>query len=169
MALMLVREAWATALQAGQAETRDGHSAKRVEQLLVEAERAFARGATDRDPSWTGMYEVVELNAQAGRCWSLLGQHQRAADRAEAAVTEFRERLPRTAQFNRIHAAEAYLAMGELEQALGSARAAIPMTKPLSSARSVEFIRGFAGQLEPYGKSTAVREFRDHLHSELVA
>ncbi|MCW2877086.1 MAG: Helix-turn-helix protein [Sphaerisporangium sp.] len=59
--------------------------------------------------------------------------------------------------------------MGELKQALDSARAAIPMTKALSSARSVERLGDFAGQLEPYGTSMMVQEFRDHLNRELAA
>ncbi|MFF3441695.1 helix-turn-helix domain-containing protein [Streptosporangium sp. NPDC002721] len=169
MALMLVREAWATALQAKSAEPPDRHTAKQVGQLVAEAERAYARGASDRDPEWVGRYEEAELNAQVGRCWSMLGEHRRAVGPAEAAVAEFGERIPRTAQFNQIHVAEAYLGMGELEQALDSARAAIPMTKALTSARTVELARQFAGRLEPYEDSVMVREFRDHLNSELAA
>jgi tetratricopeptide (TPR) repeat protein len=169
MALMTVREAWATALHARPAETGDRHSATQVERLLIEAERAYDEGTTDRDPAWNAHYETAELNAEAGRCWGLLGEHQRAADCAEAAVSEFRERFPRSAQFNRMHAADAYLDMGELEQALDSARAAIPMAKALSSARSREFVTGFADRLEPYSDSVAVREFRDHLRTELAA
>ncbi|MEU9887637.1 hypothetical protein [Sphaerisporangium sp. NPDC051011] len=166
---MTIREAWATALHARPAEAGDKHSARRVECLLVEAERAHSQGAADRDPAWIALHETVELNAEAGRCWSLLGEHHRAAECAEAAVNAFQERLPRSAQFNLVHAADAYLGMGELEQALDSARAAVPMAKALSSARSVEFVQAFADRLEPYGTTVAVREFRDHLRSELAA
>ncbi|MFC7380645.1 helix-turn-helix transcriptional regulator [Sphaerisporangium rhizosphaerae] len=169
MALMTVREAWATALNAKPGETGDKHSAKQVEQLLAEAERAYEQGPSDRDPAWIGLHEWAELNAEAGQSWGLLGDHQRAAACAEAAVTAFHDRLPRSAQFNRVHAADAYLGMKELEQALDSARAAIPMAKALSSARSVEFIQAFADRLEPHGTTVAVREFRDHLRSELAA
>jgi hypothetical protein len=79
------------------------------------------------------------------------------------------DRRPRSAQINRVSAAEAYLGMGELEHALDTARAAIPMTQTLTSARSVERLRRFAGRLEPYGGSVMIREFRDHLNSELAA
>ncbi|MFG1873582.1 helix-turn-helix transcriptional regulator [Sphaerisporangium sp. NPDC049003] len=168
-ALLMIREAWATALRARPAETGDKHSARQIEGLLVEAERVHSTGATDRDPAWIALHEEVELNAEAGRCWSLLGEHQRAAECAEAAVEAFHERAPRSAQFNLVHAADAYLAMGELGQALDSARAAIPMAKTLSSARSVDFITGFADRLEPYDTTVAVREFRDNLRAELAA
>ncbi|GGL13033.1 hypothetical protein Sme01_20240 [Sphaerisporangium melleum] len=169
MSLVLVREAWATSLQTKPAETADRHSAKKIERLLAEAERAHEQGTSDRDPTWTALYEVAELDAQAGRCWSFLGEHQRAADRAEKAVREFKDRVPRTAQFNQIHAAEAYLGMGELEQALTCARAAIPLTKSLTSNRSTDLMHQFAERLEPYADTVMVREFRDHLKAELAA
>lgn len=169
MAAMKIREAWATALSAGHGQIATGHSAKQVQLLLTEADHAYGRGPVDRDPPWIGLQEVAERDAEAGRCWSLLGEHRRAADYAEAAVREFEQRMPRSAQFNRMHAAEAYLGMGELEQALDVARPAIPMARALNSARSLDFLRDFSGKLEPYAKTVAVREFRDHLRQELAA
>lgn len=68
----------------------DGHSAKQVEHLLAEAESTHAQRATDRDPVWTSRYEEAELNAEGGNCWRLLGDHTRAVNYAEAAVTAFR-------------------------------------------------------------------------------
>ncbi len=109
------------------------------------------------------------MNAEAGRRWSLLGEHHRAAEFAEAAVRAFQERLPHSAQFNQVHAAEAYLGLGELDHALDFARAAIPMAKALSSARAIGGLTGFVDCLDPYSTSVAVREFRDHLRSELAA
>ncbi len=169
MALVLTRQARAVALRTKPAETGDRHSAKQVGRLLAEAERAHAQGETERDPGWVASYEAVELNAQAGGCWRLLGDYARAAACAETAVAEFGARLPRSAQINRVSAAGAYLAMGELEQALASARAAIPMAKGLTSARSVGRLKDFADHLQPYGTTVAVREFREHLRIELAA
>ncbi|MEV4379655.1 hypothetical protein [Streptosporangium sp. NPDC049644] len=59
--------------------------------------------------------------------------------------------------------------MGELEQAIDMARAAIPMTKALISARAAELTQKFADELDPYSGSIMVRQFRDQLHSELAA
>ena len=168
MAMLLVDEARATAMQARPAETGDGHSAKQVERLLTEAERAYAQGATDRDPAWVAWENEFELTARMSRCWKLLGDYRKAVGCAESAVREFTEKRPRSAQLNRMSAAEAYLGMGELEQAVDSARAAIPMAKSLTSARSVERIRKFAKRLEPYD-TIQVREFRAYLDSELAS
>ncbi|MEV7008946.1 helix-turn-helix transcriptional regulator [Streptosporangium sp. NPDC051022] len=169
MSLLLVMEAWATALQARPAETGDAHSAKRVERLLAEAERTYAQGATDRDPAWIAWYDAPELTAEMGMCWKLLGDHRRAADCAESAVREFTTKRPRSAQLNRVNAAEAYLGMGEVEQAVDAARAAIPMARSLTSARSVERLRKFSARLEPYGTTIQVREFRAYLDGELAS
>ncbi|GGK63629.1 hypothetical protein Sme01_05870 [Sphaerisporangium melleum] len=169
MALMTVREAWATALHTNPGESGDRHAAKQVERLIGEAERAFEQGPSDRDPAWITTYESAELTAEAGQSWRLLGQHQRAVVCAEAAVQAFQGHMPRSAQFNQVHAADAYLSMGELEQSLDTARAAVPAAKSLSSTRSIEFVQAFAARLEPHSTTIAVREFRDHLRSELAA
>ncbi|MFF5205381.1 helix-turn-helix domain-containing protein [Streptosporangium sp. NPDC000396] len=169
MAMLLIGEARATAMRARPAETGDAHSARQVERLLTEAERAYAQGATDRDPAWVAWNDEPELTARMSRCWKLLGDYRRAADCAELAVREFTAKRPRAAQINQVSVAEAYLGMGEVEQAVDSARAAVPMTRSLTSVRSVERIRKFSARLEPYGTTVQVREFRAYLDAELAS
>ncbi|WSA14036.1 hypothetical protein OHB15_30615 [Streptosporangium subroseum] len=168
-AMLLVEEAWAAALHAKPAETGDTYSARWVQQRLAEAERVHAQGSTDRDPAWAAWNDEPELTARIGMCWGLLGEHKRAADCAELAVRAFAKKRPRSAQLNQVNAAEAYLGMGEVEQAVNSARAAIPMARSLTSVRSVERIRKFSDRLEPYGTTVQVREFRAYLDSELAS
>ncbi|MFB9677090.1 helix-turn-helix domain-containing protein [Streptosporangium vulgare] len=169
MAWLLSREAWATALQASMSDSGDSHATKRVEQLLGEVERVYAGGTTDRDPAWTAWFEPTEPVAEAGICWSLIGEHRRGADCAEAVLREYDQRRTRSAQLSRMSAAEAYLGMGELEQAVDSARATIPTARSLTSSRLVERIRKFSDRLEPYGTTVQVREFRSYLDSELAS
>jgi hypothetical protein len=169
MALLKVKQAWATALCTRPGESRDRHSIGEIERLLGESDHLFALGTRDADPPWAATFDLPEYTAQTGRCWDLLGEHRRAADSAEAAAAAFAGGSPRSAQFNRVHAAESYLAVGELEHALDSARSAVLMTKALNSARAVEFVERFSAQLEPYNDTIAVREFRDHVRIELAA
>ncbi|MEV8638242.1 helix-turn-helix domain-containing protein [Streptosporangium sp. NPDC051023] len=169
MALALVKEAGATASQGTSEGKPDRHSIRRVEHLLSEAERAHAQGVAERDPAWLTAYGTPGLTAAIGCCWYQIGEHRRAAACAETAVGDYGERFPRAVQFTQVNAAEAYLGMGELEQALHSARTAIPRTKALASSRLVERLRQFSDRLEPYGGSVMIRKFRDHLNSELVA
>jgi hypothetical protein len=169
MALLTLRQAWATAAHTRPAETGDRHSAGEVERLIGETDRAYERGATDRDPAWIALHDLPELTAEMGRCWDLLGEHDRAVRCAGTALAAFEGRFLRSAQFNRMHAAEAYLGMGELEQALDFARPAVPMARTLNSSRAVEFVERFTAQLDPYNDTIAVREFRDHVRIELAA
>ncbi|GAT68500.1 transcriptional regulator [Planomonospora sphaerica] len=169
MAWLLSREAWATALQVNLAETRDEHGVRQVERLLAEVEGEHARGTTERDPAWVTWFAPTEVVAEGGRCWFLIGEHQRAVACAEAALREYDERRLRSAQLNRVNLAEAHLGMGEVEQAVDSARAAVPMARSLTSTRLVGRIRKFSDRLKPYGTVVQVKEFRAHLAEELVS
>lgn len=169
MAMLLTRQAWAIALRVNAAEGRDAHTARQVGRLLNEAEDSYARGSDDRDPSWMDWYEETEPVAEAGRCWYLLGEHRRSADCTERCLAVYTERRFRTAQFTHVSAAEAYLGMGELEQAVEAARAAIPMARKLTSARAIERLHTFADRLTRYDDTVQVREFRDYLNRQLAA
>lgn len=169
MAFVLVKKAGALALQSSQAEIPDKHRAREVERLIVEAERLHSHGPAERDPAWLASYGEPGFAAALGSCWQLTGEHGRAAVYAETAMRGYGERFPRAVQFTSVNAAEAQLGIGELEQALHTARAVIPAAKSLTSVRLVKRLREFSGQLEPYGKTVMVREFRDHLKHELAA
>lgn len=169
MAMLTSRQAWALAARTEPARSGDRHSAREVEQLMAETERAYERGPTDRDPEWIAWHDLPELGAEMGLCWALLGEHRRAIDCAETAVAAFEGKYDRSAQFNRMHAAESYLAIGELDQALHTARPAVPLARSLTSSRAVDYVERFTTQLEPHRDRIAVREFRDHVRTELAA
>ncbi|MEO3801177.1 helix-turn-helix transcriptional regulator [Nonomuraea sp. B1E8] len=169
MALMLTREAWSTAAQAQPTRTGDGHAARRVEQLLSEAERAYGQGPKDSDPPWLAGHDEPQLGAEIGATWHLLGKHDRAAGYAEHAVRAFDGHRPRSAQLNRLAAANAYLGKREVEQAVDTVRTALPAAGRLASHRLVESIRQFDKRLRPYENTIHVREFRDYLHHQLAA
>ena len=163
MALLLVREARATALKTNPAKSGDRHAAKQIARLLVEAERAHAQGARDGDPQWVHAFDEPELAAQAGIILHLVGDDDRAAERLEHSVQAFATYRPRSSHLNRVNAAEAYLSRGELEQALDHARAATSGATTLTSPRLVEHIKRFDKRLKPYETSIRVREFRAYL------
>jgi transcriptional regulator with XRE-family HTH domain len=170
MALLLVKEARATALQARPGTTGDRHTARQVERLILEVERSYDKGPSDRDPWWMRSFdEPAELMTQSGVIWRLLGEHDRAAGHAEHGVRAFAAHRPRTAEINRVNAARAYLGKGELEQALDQARTAVAGAATLSSPRLLEHVKRFDKRLKPYESTVQVREFRAHLHHELAA
>jgi DNA-binding XRE family transcriptional regulator len=169
MALLLTREAWARAALVRPATTGDHHSDKQIEALLADAEEAYGKGPSERDPDWISRYDSPQLDAESGICWDLLGRYDRSVALSEHGVRAFVDRRPRSAQLNRLNMATAYLGMGELEQSLECARATVPEAKRLASTRLIGRIRKFDKKLEPYAQTIKVREFRSHLTDQLAA
>jgi len=168
MALLLIREARATAIKTNPAKSGDKHAAKQIVRLLLEAERAHEQGARDGDPQWVRAFDQPELSAQFGVIWNLLGDHDRAAEYSEHSLRAFTTYRPRSAQLTRVNIANAYLAKGELEQALDHARAATKGAMVLTSPRLIERVKRFDKRLKPYEKSIKVREFRAYLENRLA-
>ncbi|MCG5218073.1 hypothetical protein [Streptosporangium sp. KLBMP 9127] len=87
---------------------------------------------------------------------------------AQQALDGFGADHPRSVQLTHISAAKSQLAMGELEQALDSARAAARGAKELTSTRAITFVRDFHIQLQPHRANRLVKEFDRYLETELV-
>ncbi|MEV4581527.1 helix-turn-helix transcriptional regulator [Nonomuraea jabiensis] len=167
MAELLVRQARALAVPADTNGDRpDAHTIGEVGRLLTKAETAFARDTTGRGPSWKDSFDEAEMAAEAGYCWQLLGQHQRAVTHTEQALQGFGADFPRSTQFNQIHAARSYLELGELDRALDYARQAVPATDTLASTRARTLMNDFTHRLKPYRSNRHVREFEDYRHSQ---
>jgi hypothetical protein len=64
-----------------------------------------------------------------------------------------------------VHAAEAYLDLGELDHALAFARDVVPAVKELTSARAVGIVRSFSAKLEQHRATRQVRECDDYLRA----
>lgn len=170
-AVLLVREARATALGVDMAETFDAHTAQRVHGLIGRAERAYAaaKPGEDDEPAWVWDMVPAELAAEIGCCWRLIGEHDRARSCAQRAVRGLGSQFPRSVQFNTVHLAQALAAKGELDAALEHARAAVPMARALSSHRPLALIRQFDAELDPRADERRVREWRSYMHGELRA
>ncbi|GLW09886.1 hypothetical protein Misp01_50150 [Microtetraspora sp. NBRC 13810] len=168
IAELLVRQARANAVTVHNAGAHDAHTRRQVTELLAQADAAFAKGTSDRDPAWSAEFGEAELAAEAGYCWRRVGEPQRAALYAEQALRGFGTAYARSTQFNQIHAAEAYLDQGELEHALAYARAAVPAAKTLTSTRAIGHVRAFATQIHPHRTTRQVKEFNDYLTTELA-
>jgi tetratricopeptide (TPR) repeat protein len=163
---LLLREARATAVGVQLAETLDAHAARRVQLLLAEVDREMARVCDgDDDPVWVMDLGPAEVAAEAGCTWHMIGQHARAVDCAQRALTGFGSAFPRSRQFNLVHRAQALTDMGDLDAALASARSAVPAANGLTSLRSAQLIKTFDNAL-PSGERR-VRDWREYLRTEL--
>lgn len=163
--MFLVRQAWADAIT----RPDDRHKIRQIESLLGEAERVYDKGKSDRDPDWAALWDEPQFGGELGTVWELIGNNSRAADYAERAVRAFETTRPRSAALSRVAAAHAQLGLGELDQAVDSARTAVVEGKSLNSPRLIERVKRFDKRLKPYERSIHVREFRDYLHHGLAA
>jgi transcriptional regulator with XRE-family HTH domain len=169
-AFQLAHEARATAQTVARTETRGLHACRRVRSLIGRAEDAFARAAPgDPDPPWAWSLTAAELHGEFGCAWRLIGEHDRAVRCHEQAVQGLAGKFPRSVQINTVHLAETAIGMGELDAAIGHARAAVPMARALSSRRIVGYLTHFDHTLAPYAAEPRVREWRDYLRNELLA
>lgn len=169
-AMLVLREATATALGVSLADTNELHGAGRVRRLIAEAETAFARvGPADREPTWISYFTLAEFVACAGCCWQMIGDHQRALACAEQAVHELGARFSRAVQFNMVHAATARLGLGDLDAAIASAQEAVPMANALTSNRSIKLVKDFDAKLNDRVNDRRVAHWRDYLRTELRA
>lgn len=168
MAALLLREARATALSVELSDTRDGHTVSRVERLLVEVEKMYAKAhADDDEPWWTHDLSEAEIAAEAGCAWRMIGHYRRAEECAGTALAGFDQRYPRSIQLNRIHRAQALLRMNELEEAIRTAHKGIPVTGTVTSARTVALVKTFDRELHSHAKEPSVAEWREHLHTQI--
>jgi transcriptional regulator with XRE-family HTH domain len=167
-AVLLLMDARAAALAVSQAGS-DRYLARQVQGLLATAERRFGSGRVDTDPVWIDYLTPAEFAGQSGCCWQMIGQHRRAFECFQQAAEGHGAQFRRSTQFDTVHRAEAELSLGDLDAALASATAAIPMANGLTSHRSVKLIKRFDGHLDPYGREIRVRQWRDHLRTELRA
>lgn len=167
-AVLLLREARASAVEVELAETPDHNAIARVERLLGAAEDAFAAVTSDDDdPRWAHDLTHAELMAEAGCVWRMIGRHQRAADHAQTALDDFDSTFVRSRQFNMIHRGQALLGLGELDAALTTTRQALPLSINQRSARSVALVRSFNEQLNEYAGDPDVEDWRDQLRVAL--
>lgn len=164
-ARLLLMEARATALAAVKAGS-DRYLVRRVQLLLATAERRW-RPLADEDPPWIAYLTPAEVAGQAGCAWQMIGEHRRAAECAEQAVQGHGSQYARSVQFGTMQRAEAELGLGNMDAALASATAAVPMAKALTSHRSVRLISRFDDRLDPYGREIRVRQWRDYMRTEL--
>ncbi|GAA2839004.1 helix-turn-helix transcriptional regulator [Nonomuraea rubra] len=167
MSSLHLRQARAFAVAAG-TEQPDPYTRRQVSNLIAEAEDTYTPTTGDNDPAWIAAFGPAELTAEAGYCWQRIGEHQCGVEHAEQALASFASGFIRSIQFNRVHAAQARLDLGDLDGALAHARPAVGAAKELTSARAVAQVRDFATRLtQRHPHNAEAREFTDYLRREL--
>jgi tetratricopeptide (TPR) repeat protein len=150
-ALLLHRVAF-TAARAGQRRA--------CEQALASAERAFERRDPAHDPSWVYWFNDAELTAMTGRCYAALGRPRLAEPLLRAALDDRRIRLRPWALYAAWLAA-VHLDSGQVEQAAGTAQAALLTAVRVGSVRALRQVTALHPRLRGHPTVPAVREYAE--------
>jgi hypothetical protein len=150
-ALLLHRVAFAAA--------RTGRR-RACEQALASAERAFERRDPAHDPSWVYWFDDAELTAMTGRCYAALGRPRLAEPLLRAALDDWRIRLRPWALYAAWLAA-VHLDSGQVEQAAGTARAALLTAVRVGSVRALRQVTALHPRLSGHRGVPAVREYAE--------
>ncbi|GII96368.1 helix-turn-helix domain-containing protein [Sinosporangium siamense] len=168
LAMLLIKHARALSVRLADTDTQDPHTARQITRILHSADDAFGKGLDDRDPKWIAYFDEAELAGNAGSCWRKIGDFSRATSQAERAMRSFGNPYSRSVQLTRLSAADSYLGMGDLDQAVDTARQAISGLKELTSTRAGNRALGFAKRLKADFPGSQANEFGDYVRSELA-
>jgi tetratricopeptide (TPR) repeat protein len=126
------------------------------------ARAALDRGPHDDDPKILYWVDYGEIEMIAGSAALQLGDPAEALRRFEAAMKASYpgdEEYPRSHAIYLARAAEAHLALHDLDAAVATARHAARCLGSVDSARSASELKGLREKLAPHTSHTAVREF----------
>jgi tetratricopeptide (TPR) repeat protein/transcriptional regulator with XRE-family HTH domain len=159
-ALLAERVAWAHA-RAGER--------RQAEQALGQVDRAFDahEAGSEAAPSWAYWLDRDEVDVMAGRCYTELGQPQRAEPLLRRVLDRYDQRRAREVALYVSWLAQGYAQAGELDEAAEQASRALVVAAGVNSARGNERVRFLRYLLHPYLDVPAVREFEE-LYRELV-
>ncbi|MEU6351597.1 helix-turn-helix transcriptional regulator [Streptomyces sp. NPDC047072] len=126
------------------------------------ARQALGKGAHDDDPKTLYWVDYGEIEMIAGSSALQLGDPAEALRRFEAGMAAAYpgdEEYPRSHAIYLARAAEAHLAMHDLDAAVATARHAARCLGSVDSARSASELKGLREKLAPHTSHAAVREF----------
>jgi len=130
--------------------------------MLHEARRALDRGPHPDDPDTLYWVTDGEVEMIAGSSALELGDPAEAIRRFDAAISaDYRgdDQYPRSHAIYLARAAEAHLALHDLDAAVEQATHAVRCMRGVDSARSDSTLAGLRGKLARHARSPAVRDF----------
>ncbi|MGH3781152.1 MAG: hypothetical protein ACRDR6_24330 [Pseudonocardiaceae bacterium] len=120
----------------------------------------------DHEPQWCYWINTTEIHMLAGSCALDLGNPRRALDHFTTAQRAFDTgNFPGGAAIYLARAAEAHLALGELDAAAGLGTQALRCHTTIDSARGDQTLTSLRTKLARQGRTPAVREFLEHAPS----
>ncbi|MQY13910.1 hypothetical protein SRB5_40670 [Streptomyces sp. RB5] len=120
-------------------------------EALGRAADLFALGTADADPAWMSFYGEAELAGLEAQCWSALGDHERAADRARRAVALLDPHFTRNIALFTAQLADDLAASGKLDEAAAAGGRAVRLLGGVKSTRIRRMLDATADRLRAHG------------------
>jgi tetratricopeptide (TPR) repeat protein len=150
-------------LRAAEAYAQAGESKRCL--AAIDAGYGSLRDMNDDDaggPAWSYWMDEAHINAQAGYCYTRLGDWPRAQDHLTTAIRLQDDSYRREGALRCALLALTYTHQGEPEQACGVANEAVDvLADDVDSDRCIGHIRRVRNALAPYRTVAAVRDFHD--------
>ncbi|GAA3109839.1 hypothetical protein [Streptosporangium carneum] len=153
-ALLLERAAWAYASE-GQ------HYQAEVERSLEQAGEALEEGRSEPGPDWAIWVDRLELQIMTGRCWVALGRPKNAIPVLERALAGYDDTHARDKSLYMTWLAEAYLGVGEVEQASAVLSRSLDLSIDVASVRPRQRVESVLGRLGKRRSLPCVTELFD--------
>jgi tetratricopeptide (TPR) repeat protein len=149
--------------RSARAHSKVGHR-KACARLLYEARNALDRGPRPDDPDVLYWVTYGEIEMIAGSSAFDLGDHAQAIRCFDAAIqADYRgdDQFPRSHAIYLARAAEAHLALRDLDAAIERANHAVRCLGGVDSARSATAVKNLRARLAPHAAARQVRDFLD--------
>ncbi|MFJ9695746.1 helix-turn-helix domain-containing protein [Kitasatospora sp. NPDC101183] len=148
------------AARAARAWSKDGAKEETKHQLHL-ARSALDKGRREDDPGFLYWVDYGEIEMIAGSSALELGDPAEALRRFEAGMQAYPgdEQYPRSHAIYLARAAEAHLALHDLDAAVAKGRHAAACLGSVDSARSASQLRGLRKKLAPHAGHAGVRDF----------
>lgn len=151
-ALFGERAAWA------HAKTGDRDA---TERSLGKVEDLYAQREPADDPEWVYWLTPDEVDVMAGRCWTELGEPERAQPLLTRALAGYGEQYTREMALYTSWLAETYAQQGNVDAAAELAGRVLELSARTTSARSYDRVQHLRHLLEAHHNSPAVRELEE--------
>ncbi|MEV0196300.1 hypothetical protein [Nonomuraea sp. NPDC050691] len=151
------------AARAARSYSKDGDR-RACARALNEARDLLAAGPHDEDPPYLYWVDLGEVEMIAGSSALQLGDPWEAIRRFEAAIEANYagdDQYPRTHAIYLTRAADAHLALRDLDQAVAAAQHAVRCLGGVDSARSTATLEELRGKLAEYRHVPVIRHFLD--------
>lgn len=139
-----------------------------TQRALASAERELEQSRPQDTPPVVSWMSMADINADAGRCWLVLGDPGRAATAIDAGLAELQPRRSRTKAVFLTYRAEGSLHTRDASAAAADARAALDTALDSGAARCVDLVSALIHRLDGRTEQP-MAELREYARERLAA